>query len=54
MNAEASRQNDIRAMDVYASRTLTGLAKVEKDAASGGQSALEVWLEFALLVEEKQ
>lgn len=54
LNAEASRLNDIRAMDVYASRTLTGLAKVEKDAASGGQSALEVWLEFALLVEEKQ
>lgn len=52
--AEAKRKDEPKVMDIYVARVGGETAEQEGPAQSAPQSAAEAWLEFALMVEEKQ
>ncbi|KAF8965105.1 hypothetical protein BDZ97DRAFT_1659385, partial [Flammula alnicola] len=53
-DAEARRLTDPKAMDIYAARVADGTDDQSASAANRPRSAIEIWLEFALMIEEKQ
>ncbi|KAF8961009.1 hypothetical protein BDZ97DRAFT_1665083 [Flammula alnicola] len=53
-DAEARRLTDPKAMDIYAAQVADGTDDQSASAANRPRSAIEIWLEFALMIEEKQ
>ncbi|KAF8952217.1 hypothetical protein BDZ97DRAFT_2066652 [Flammula alnicola] len=53
-DAEARRLTDPKAMDIYAAQVADRTDDQSASAVNRPRSAIEIWLEFALMIEEKQ
>lgn len=55
LHAEATRLSDVKAMDLYRARvSKTNHARGTNTTVDTPQTAIDIWLEFAMVIEEKQ